>query len=488
MNSSLIPILDYALKKAKNIKNKNLENQIEYSQYFTNIDIGQYMASLASSQKIKNKNSLSIVEPGIGSGILSLSLIKYALSQNENINKIDLLSFEIDPYLADKTITLLNELQQNLLKENITFNFTLKKTNFLYYQSELNCYDFAIINPPYKKIKSNSDLAKYLKNKNISHTNLYSSFLELIITKMDYNSEIISITPRSFTNGHYFNDFRKKIFQISHLKSINVMDSRKIFDDVLQEFVICKFSTSLKSLKNEVEVNIVDEKLHALSSNFFKENDIINYHDYYKIRIPILCSTTNILETKLSDLPFTVSTGPIVDFREGKNFATNTPDLFSIPYIFPEHFNSENMTIEWPKVNIKKFNYINFDYKIKNKLRAAGNYVVVKRFSSKEEDKRIVASLIPESVSPSYIAFDNKVNYFHINKNGLDINLAKGLCVYLNTETFDNLFREYSGSTQVNVSDLKSLPYPTKDQLLKLHEIFSSVKNADKALDILLQK
>lgn len=488
MKSSLIPILDYALEKAKNIKNKNLSNQIEYSQYFTSINISQYMASLASSKRIKSKNSLSIVEPGIGSGILSLSLIKYALKQNENINKIDILAFEIDHYLANKAIALFNELQQNLLKENITFNFTLKKTNFLYNQRELNNYDFAIINPPYKKIKSNTDLAKYLKYKNISYTNLYSSFLELVITNMSSNSEIISITPRSFTNGHYFNDFRKKIFQISHLKSINVMDSRKIFDDVLQEFVICKFSTSLKPLQNEIEVNIIDEKLNPLTSNFFKENDIINYNDYYKIRIPILFASSNMLKTKLNDLPFTVSTGPIVDFREGKNFATNTPDLFSIPYIFPEHFNSENMNINWPKINVKKFNYINFDYKIENKLRTTGNYVVVKRFSSKEENKRVVASLIPENISPSYIAFDNKVNYFHSNKNGLDLNLAKGLCIYLNTKTFDNLFREYSGSTQVNVSDLKSLPYPNKDQLLKLQEIFNSVKNADKALDILLQK
>jgi hypothetical protein len=60
------------------------------------------------------------------------------------------------------------------------------------------------------------------------------------------------------------------------------------------------------------------------------------------------------------------------------------------------------------------------------------------------------------------------LNYYHAKKHGFDKDLAYGLCVYLNSSLLDEHFRKVSGHTQVNVSDLKSLPYPTKYQLRKI--------------------
>jgi len=46
--------------------------------------------------------------------------------------------------------------------------------------------------------------------------------------------------------------------------------------------------------------------------------------------------------------------------------------------------------------------------------------------------------------------------------------LAYGLAAYLNSEFVDKLFRNFSGHTQVNATDLRSIGFPAKDILIKL--------------------
>jgi 16S rRNA C967 or C1407 C5-methylase (RsmB/RsmF family) len=71
-----------------------------------------------------------------------------------------------------------------------------------------------------------------------------------------------------------------------------------------------------------------------------------------------------------------------------------------------------------------------------------GYYVLVKRFTAKEEKKRLVAALYnPIDFSGASIAFENHLNYFHCNGKGLDPALARGLAAYLNSTLVDAFFR-----------------------------------------------
>jgi hypothetical protein len=63
-------------------------------------------------------------------------------------------------------------------------------------------------------------------------------------------------------------------------------------------------------------------------------------------------------------------------------------------------------------------------------LYPQGFYVIVKRFSSKEEKRRIVAAIInPGSYSYTHYAFENHVNLIHCNGHGLEEDIAWGLHV-----------------------------------------------------------
>src|SRR5690606_21619466 len=95
-------------------------------------------------------------------------------------------------------------------------------------------------------------------------------------------------------------------------------------------------------------------------------------------------------------------------------------------------------------------------------LYPTGYYCIVRRFSAKEERRRVVASVVcPDSFSGApVLGFENHLNVFHEKKCGLPKELAFGLAVFLNTTAVDETLRRFSGHTQVNATDLRSIRYP----------------------------
>ena len=97
---------------------------------------------------------------------------------------------------------------------------------------------------------------------------------------------------------------------------------------------------------------------------------------------------------------------------------------------------------------------------------------MVRRFSSKEEKRRIVASVVqPDTFGDAeMLGLENHLNVYHENKHGLPEALARGLAMYLNTTGVDENFRRSSGHTQVNATDLKMMKYPSRKALIALGE------------------
>ena len=119
---------------------------------------------------------------------------------------------------------------------------------------------------------------------------------------------------------------------------------------------------------------------------------------------------------------------------------------------------------------MKKPNAIQRNSDTEKWLYPTGFYCVVRRFSSKEEKRRIVASVIDPGKfdNAPLLGFENHINLFHENKRGLPQALAHGLAVFLNSTAVDEQFRRFSGHTQVNATDLKRMKYPSRDALIDL--------------------
>ena len=81
---------------------------------------------------------------------------------------------------------------------------------------------------------------------------------------------------------------------------------------------------------------------------------------------------------------------------------------------------------------MKKPNAIMRNDETEKLLYPNGYYVVVRRFSSKEEKRRVMASFVyPDAFNSPMFGFENHLNVFHSGKQGIPENLARGLAVFL---------------------------------------------------------
>jgi hypothetical protein len=100
---------------------------------------------------------------------------------------------------------------------------------------------------------------------------------------------------------------------------------------------------------------------------------------------------------------------------------------------------------------MKRGNAIRRNAETEKWLFPNGFYTVVRRFSSKEEPRRIVASVVRPDQFPDAerLGFENHLNVLHEDRHGLPEDLAYGLAAYLNTSAVDDHFRRFNGHTQV---------------------------------------
>jgi adenine-specific DNA-methyltransferase len=172
------------------------------------------------------------------------------------------------------------------------------------------------------------------------------------------------------------------------------------------------------------------------------------------------------LPAVLADLDLAVSTGRVVDFR-AKEYLRQEPEDGAVPLIYPLHMRDGR--IRWPVAGAKKPNAIVSNEATAKLMFPVGHYVVVKRLSSKEERRRVVASVFdPEEVVCPKIGFENHVNVFHRRGAGLPADLSRGLCLWLNSTVLDRFVRRFNGHTQINATDLRNLRYPSLKELSSL--------------------
>ena len=192
------------------------------------------------------------------------------------------------------------------------------------------------------------------------------------------------------------------------------------------------------------------------------------------------------LHASLPSLGLSVSTGRVVDFRL-KSALRKEPGTGTVPLLYPCHFNGG--TVHWPKLEARKPNAILDNDETRPWLVPSGVYLLTKRFTSKEERRRLVACMFdPEKVDADWVGFENHLNYFHTNGHGLERKLAAGLYAFLNSTVVDQYFRRFSGHTQVNATDLRTLAYPNSDTLRAMGAEMQTLDLAQDEIDRLVAK
>jgi len=472
------------------VKAHKLEQKTILGQYFTPANISRFMADLFY---IKPGKGCSLLDAGAGMGSLSTAFLERLILGDLKIPTIELNAFEI----VQGLLPGLNEVLKKY-KEKLPIQYTIHSKDFI--ESAVNAllgnlfvkplpkYTHAILNPPYRKIRSNSTYRNELRKVGIETVNLYSAFVALALSLLKKNGQLVAIIPRSFCNGPYFLPFRKYILEHAAIRQIHLFSSRnKAFkkDEVLQENVIIKLEREAPQTNVLISTS-TDDSFQDYKFFIHPFNNIVSPSDANSfIRIPTSFDNTtssyDALRHTLYDLGIEVSTGPVVDFRL-KEYLFAMPTAGTVPLLYPGHFT--NHTLEWPKPGFKKPNAIMYNAKTTKWLYPNGFYCIVRRFSAKEEKRRIIAGVVrPEHFKRTdMLGFENHLNVFHQGKKSLSEHLAHGLAAYLNSTNVDENFRLFNGHTQVNATDLRSLKYPSKEDLEKIGKWAIKQKNLTQEL------
>lgn len=472
-----------------------------FGQFFTPAPVARLMASLPSF----DAEHIRLLDAGAGVGSLFAAGVAELCARPCRPATIHVTAYEIEPALAAPLAETLALCQRACADCGIAFSGEVWQADFiadavsmllgsLTHPVEHPRPNVAILNPPYAKIHGRSPHRQLLRRLGIETGNLYAGFLAIAAQLLPPEGELVAITPRSFCNGPYFRPFRRALLEAMALRRVHLFESRQqafCDDEVLQENMILY---AVKGVPQPPRV--------VISGSGGPDDEFVSLHEvpFEQVVRPAdpqsfihlmpddlgrrVAERLALFTATLQDLGLGVSTGRVVDFR-AREHLRQRPEPGTVPLIYPLHLRGGY--VEWPQPAGRKPNAIAGD--ALDLLVPNGHYVLVKRFSAKEEPRRIVAAVHdPNRVPGHAVGFENHLNYFHRENAGLDRDLARGLAAYLNSSLVDAYFRQFNGHTQVNATDLKSLTYPSAAQLRGIGERIGEDFPTQVALDALIEE
>ncbi|HEY3505176.1 MAG TPA: Eco57I restriction-modification methylase domain-containing protein [Actinocatenispora sp.] len=439
--------------------------QAARGQYFTPRLAARIIAELP---RLPQGTCVRVLDPGAGSGILTAAIVERLYTARPDL-RVQITAVENDSMLRPALLATLADIEAATGATS-----GLVEADFLPWAlTTAERFDLVIQNPPYAKLRNGSASQKLLRAAGINVPNVYAAFLALGLRLLNEGGQQVAITPRSWMNGTYYSPFRRGFVQTAGIDAMHTFESRsKVFGDtgVLQESIVV--SATVGRTPEEVVVHTSHDHSTVASSRTVPYQDIVT-PDF--IHVPATESDANAVAWMtahamhtLEDLGLTASTGRVVDFRARELLYHEHVDG-AVPMVYATHLRGG---VTRHPVGAKKPEWFHADAAAASKLLVpGGTYVLIKRFSAKEERRRVVAAVWRSSED---VAFDNKLNYIHEDGHGLDDQVARGLVVFLNSTQLDTYFRVFSGHTQVNATDLRQMRFPSVAQLRALGHVGSS--------------
>jgi adenine-specific DNA-methyltransferase len=468
-------------------------------QFFTPVEIAQFMASMCKW----NKSKVRILDPGCGLAVLSCAMIEALVNANKNLTEIELVTYEMDEKLIPLAQRSLSYLKSWAELQNIRFTFTLLVSDFILSNSDMlenqnrprESFDFIISNPPYFKIAKSDYRAKAASFIVHGQPNIYSIFLYTAATLLNQEGQLVFIIPRSFASGLYFRLFREKFFSLVRLDMVHLFHSRKEMfqkDEVLQENVIIFAHRTQQNRTRHKVILSFSQGANDLSKRETKDfylDELLDLNSYQKIlHLPVSDKETRIVhlfkswQGSLNVYNIQISTGPVVAFRAKRFISAQSKAGLSFAPLFWLHHTSQ-MKLTWPLNKNSKGEYIQVCNQSLSLLIPNKNYLFLRRFSSKDDNSRLVATpYFADMVEADLIGVENHLNYIYRPNGHLDRNEIIGLSALLNSSIFDTYFRTFNGNINVSATELREMPLPPLETIKQIGNAIILMNNFSQSI------
>jgi adenine-specific DNA-methyltransferase len=420
-----------------------------------------------------------VLDAGAGVGSLSAAVCDRILD-GPAPRQLEFHLYENDPALLGPLRDVMQNAQEVLHAAGHSLTYTIHERDFvletarrgaqrmLFDAGEPDTFDAVIMNPPYFKIAADSPHARVMADAVRSQPNIYNLFMARAVEMLRPGGTLVAITPRSYCNGPYFREFRRWFFARMALKHVHLFESRRdTFDSILQESVITaaehltihrphvRVTTSYgKDLSDRPEAQ--DLPLATVLDDAAGE---------MLLRIPATPEDTQVLDAveawlhRFTDLGLRISTGPVVLFR-AEQFLLSAPDGEPAAPLLQPH-NVRPFQTLWPLAKRDKPTAFRVCPASLKHLVPTRNYTLLRRFSAKEERRRLTASCCLKSDWPGpHLALENHLNYVYHTDRELSPDEVYGLAALFNSALLDRYFRTISGNTQVNATEIRAMKFP----------------------------
>lgn len=341
---------------------------------------------------------------------------------------------------------------------------------------EIGQFDLVIGNPPYGRVTLHPEQRSRFKESLFGHANLYGLFTELAVRLCKPGGIIAFVTPTSFLGGEYFKNLRNLLETQAPLQRVEFLSDRDgIFDGVLQETMLAVFKREPARVRR-VQISLLQpqdgtnpvlvEPVGSFSLNGAGGKPWLLPRSASQAR---LLERLNAMPQRLEDYGFAVSTGQLV-WNRHKDQLRRTYENGCLPIIWAEAVNSDG------KFHFQSARRFHLPY-----IKITGNQdflinqepcILVQRTTAKEQKKRIIAAVIPNSFVLEYPGFvvENHLNMVYATVRQPRFALGT-LAALLNSDAFDQAFRCINGSVAVSAYELNSLPLPDPGQMQTLQEL-----------------
>jgi len=472
-------MIDYIIDKTNDfVLSKPKDARKSYGQFFTSKSTAQFMASLFN---IPCKEKVYILDPGAGSGILSAAVVELINTRFPIVKEIELTCYEtnidiiplLEANMAFLMCTSKVKLVVNLIKDNYLLSQANDFSSNLMASLVQKKYDIVIGNPPYFKLPKDAPEAASMPEVCYGAPNIYFLFAAMSLFNLCEEGEMVYIVPRSWTSGAYFSRFRSYLLKHGKLTDIHIFTSRnKVFDNenVLQETMIMKVrKTHITPSDVRITSSSDSKNFDKITALFVPYNTVVSGIEKYVYLVTSQEETSvlqmvNAFQNPMPSIGLKVKTGLTVDFRNRELLRNNFGDSI-VPLFYSQHIKNGRVIFPIGKEN----EYISDE--LPGMVQLNRNYLFIKRFTAKEEKRRLQCAVYLANQYPEYkkISTQNKINFIDtIDNSEMSEELVCGLYTVLNSTLYDMYYRILNGSTQVNATEMNSIPVPTRSDLERL--------------------
>jgi adenine-specific DNA-methyltransferase len=490
-----------------------VDHRKNYGLYLTPVAVADFIASQIKAAG----NTIRILDPAAGAGILLCAAVESLVSRPGAPPRIELVAYEVDAALAKVLADVLAALRIWAADRGTTLTFQVVRADFILEHAAAlrsiggffphiapeHAFDAVIANPPYFKLNKADPRAQAAAAVVHGQPNIYGLFMAVGALLLRDGGELVFITPRSFASGPYFRLFRERFFDCIRPELVHVFGSRREAfgrDAVLQENVILKgvrqdgWSRQHVSGLLTISSSQGVEDLRESGRRVVRLDSILDMKSQEKVlRLPVSSADDELMRLvdkwpgSLSAYGLKISTGPVVPFRatEFLDMAGNVPRSHA-PLIWMNHVQA--MQVSWP-IGRRKPEYIKHVMASEPLLVPNRNYVLLRRFSAKEEERRLVAGpYLASMTNAPVVGLENHLNYIYRPGGTLTEDETFGLAALFSSELLDLYFRTSNGNTQVSATELRSMPLPPHNVITAIGREARELQNSTAAIDQLVMR